>query len=135
MNKIILPQADLYFIEESIIKVEMKDHEEMDLEQMKIFIAAIRKLADLKPYGCLVDMRNSNGSISNEARQYAADNSYPPNKLADALIYNSLAKKLIANFYIQFNKPKSPTRTFTSEQSALKWLRNIRQNAENKANK
>lgn len=135
MDKITLQHADLYFIEDSIMKIQMKDHEEIDLEQMKIMVAAIQKLSDGKPYCCLADLRNSSGTTNNEARQYAADQANQPNKIADAIIFNSLAKKLMANFYIQFNKPKSPTRTFNSEESALKWLRNLRKEAENKTNK
>ena len=134
MEKIILPHADLYFIDDFILKIDMKDHEEIDLEQMKIFVAAIQKLAGEKPYCTLADLRGTTGTTNNEARQYAADHSHLPNKLADAIIFNSLAKKLMANFYIQFNKPKSPTRTFNSEEAALKWLRNVRKSPQNKAN-
>jgi hypothetical protein len=122
MDKIILPQAEIYFIEDHILKIDMLHNEEMELEQMKEVVHSGIKLANGKPYCLLADLRRSIGSSTNEARQYAADHSFPPNKIADAIIIGSLAKKLMANFYIQFNKPKSPTRIFNSESSAIKWL-------------
>ena len=132
MNKIILPQAELYFLEDSIIKIDLLHHEEMDLDQIKEIFAAYLQLANGKPFSTLTDLRKSTGSSSNEARQYAADNSNSPNKIADAIVFSSLAKKLMANFYIQFNKPKSLTRTFTSVEAALKWLRKVKKDRPNK---
>jgi hypothetical protein len=122
MDKIILPQAELYFIEEHIIKIDMLHNEELELEQMKEILESGIRLANGRPFCTLGDTRKSLGSSTNEARQYAADHSYPPNKIADAILIGSLAKKLMANFYIQFNKPKAPTRLFNSEPAALKWL-------------
>jgi hypothetical protein len=42
--------------------------------------------------------------------------------LADAFVTNNLPERMIANFYIQFNKPAIPTRLFRDEFSALRWL-------------
>jgi hypothetical protein len=124
MKKVILPQAELYFISSHILKVDMLNQEELGLDEVKELLDAVFKLANGKPYCMLTDLRRCIGASSNEARQYAADHSMPSNKIADAMITDSLAKKLTANFYIQFNKPKSPTRLFTSEDLAIKWLNN-----------
>lgn len=61
-------------------------------------------------------------SIGKEAR----DNSivlealYPG--LASAVVAPSIAYKLIANFYLLVNKPKSPYKVFSDEDSAVEWL-------------
>jgi hypothetical protein len=122
MQKIILPHAEIYWMDEQIIRVDMLHVEEMELAEMKSLFDSVAQLASGKPYCMLADLRRSTGSSSNEARQYAADHSFPANKIADALLVGSLAKKLMANFYIQFNKPSAPTRMFNTEEGAVKWL-------------
>lgn len=42
--------------------------------------------------------------------------------LAVALVSESLAGKLMANFFIKFNRPEAPTRFFNSEEEAIIWL-------------
>ena len=135
MDKITLPQAELYFIEDSIIKIDMLHNEEMEVPQIKEIFEAYLKLANGKPFSTLTDLSKSIGSSSNEARQYAADNSNSPNKIADALVFATLAKKLMANFYIQFNKPKCLTRAFTSVDAALKWLKKVKKDNPKKSQK
>ena len=128
MKKISLPHAELVFNDDHILRIKMNHSEEMDLVEMKELVDSVNAISEGKPFCCLADVRNSVGSSTNEARQYAADHSYPSNKIADAIVISSLAKKLMANFYIQFNKPKSPTRIFTSENEALEWLNGILKN-------
>jgi hypothetical protein len=41
---------------------------------------------------------------------------------ADAFVIQSIAQKLIANFYIKMVRPERPTKFFTSSDEALKWL-------------
>lgn len=43
--------------------------------------------------------------------------------LADAIAYNSLAQKLIANFYVFHNKPVIPTQIFSDRNEAIEWLK------------
>ena len=60
---------------------------------------------------------------SEEARTYVADKDSNPYSLAEAFIVRSLPQKLIANFFLRFNKPGRPTRMFTDTEEALKWLK------------
>ena len=48
------------------------------------------------------------------------------NTLADALVINSLAHKILANFYMKMNKPVKPTKIFTSQKKAVDWLKNLK---------
>lgn len=62
-------------------------------------------------------------SIGKEAR----DNSivmealYPGS--ASAVVAPSIAYKLVANFYLLVNKPKSPYKVFNDEYAAVEWLK------------
>lgn len=42
---------------------------------------------------------------------------------ASAVIATSVAYKLVANFYLLVNKPKSPYKVFNDEENAIEWLR------------
>lgn len=57
-----------------------------------------------------------------EVRDWAADTSGNNYTYCDALVISNLAQKIIANFYIKFNKPKMPTKVFTSTDKALEWI-------------
>jgi len=39
-----------------------------------------------------------------------------------ALVANSLAYKILANFFIRFNRPVVPTKVFNSRKKAIAWL-------------
>ncbi len=45
---------------------------------------------------------------------------------ATAVVVDTLAYKLIANFYLKFNKPKRPYKVFSKEEEAIKWLKTIK---------
>lgn len=49
-------------------------------------------------------------------------NGNDPYSSADAFVIQSIAQKLVANFYIKMVRPERPTKFFTSRQDALKWL-------------
>lgn len=41
---------------------------------------------------------------------------------ADAIVVNSLAQKIIGNFYLKINRPPIPTKLFSKQEDAEKWL-------------
>jgi hypothetical protein len=60
---------------------------------------------------------------SEEARRFVADKDSNPYSLAEAFIVKSLPQKLIANFFMRFNKPGRPTRMFMKQEEAITWLK------------
>lgn len=63
--------------------------------------------------------------VGDDARKYAAGEDSNKYTIADAFVINSIALKLVGNFYIRYNKPVRPTRIFNNEEDALVWLRNF----------
>jgi hypothetical protein len=61
--------------------------------------------------------------ITKEARDHSEEleKTYPG--IATAVIANSLPYKLIANFYLKVNKPKTPYKVFNDIVSAEVWLK------------
>jgi hypothetical protein len=52
-----------------------------------------------------------------------SQNEYNPYSKADAFVLNSIAQKILANFYVKINKPERPTKFFNDADEALIWLK------------
>jgi hypothetical protein len=121
VKKLSIRCADLEF-ENRILHIRFLDGIELELEDVKEIFQVGLQLSDGKPYCALADVRN-NPLSSPEARAFGADKAYSEFRLADAILVESTMMKLIASVYINFNKPKVPTRMFNSEEKALSWLK------------
>ena len=60
--------------------------------------------------------------IDPEVRKWASAPDGNKKTIADAILINSLAHKLQANFYLKFNKPVKPTKLFNAREKAVVWL-------------
>jgi hypothetical protein len=69
----------------------------------------------------LVDIRDLL-FIDSKTRAYAAEQ-YRPHVAGMAILMNSKISSYFANIFLKFSQPKVPTRLFTFEEEALKWLR------------
>jgi hypothetical protein len=68
----------------------------------------------------LIDIRNML-FIDSKSRAYAAAQ-YRPHVAGTAIIVDSKVSSYFANLYLKFSQPKVPTRLFTLEEDAVKWL-------------
>lgn len=125
INKQIETSIAYLLIEDDILFIKLKQDADLDKENVLEMIEARNLIQDGVPYLVLADVRKI-WQANNEARKTAA--SEPMRKLnkAMAILTGSLASKMLANFFIQFNKPKTPTRMFTSEEKAIEWLKNYK---------
>ena len=64
---------------------------------------------------------DSFSDIEPEVRDWAADNHGNQNTFSDAIVIKSLSQKILADFYLSFNKPTKPTRIFYSIDKAIEW--------------
>ena len=62
-------------------------------------------------------------AITPEARQYASSPEASEFTLANAVLIDSLGKKLLFNFFMKISKPTVPTKGFNSKEEAIKWLK------------
>lgn len=46
-------------------------------------------------------------------------------KIAEAYVLSNLAQRIVFNFYLKQLKPAVPTRTFSSEETAVQWLNTL----------
>ena len=57
-----------------------------------------------------------------EIREWSASTSGNNYTYVDAIVISNFAQKLIADFYLKFNKPPMPTKIFKSKDKALDWI-------------
>lgn len=57
-----------------------------------------------------------------EVREWCANTSGNNYTFVDAIVISNFAQKLVADFYLKFNKPPMPTKIFKSREKALEWI-------------
>lgn len=84
----------------------------------------------LKELGGGEKMRFYNNSkdfskIDKEAMEYISKPEASEFTLANGVLVNNLAKKIMFNFFMKFNKPTVPTRAFRTKGEAFDWLLSV----------
>lgn len=106
---------------ERLLHMTILEGAEIELENAIENYEAAQSLTGPTKHLLLVDA-HSNVYISKEARAYSAELK-PNSPIAMAVVVSSTANRLIGNFYINFNKPKVPTKLFSSDDKAIEWLK------------
>ena len=66
-----------------------------------------------------------------ELREWSSQPNENGYTYVDAIVITNLAQKLIANFYLKFNKPPRPTKIFLDSSDAVKWILEEKEHFEN----
>lgn len=110
---------------DDILLIVVKDDSMVCVEDMKQLLKASVQLAQFRNYYSIVDVRVNAGAAQG-VTEYYAKNEYNKYRHADAFIVNTLAMRLLVNFYMTFNKPCVPTKTFADPESAAKWIDSLK---------
>ena len=113
-------QLDLY--DNGII--EMNWSHELDIIQ-KDHLVLVKQLVEIIGEGkkCPVFVATFNFlNITEDAKKYAASDDAQEFTLANAVLIDNLGKKLMFNFFVALNKPKTPTKGFITKEKAIDWL-------------
>ena len=96
----------------------------LGVDEMKELCNSVHELCEGKLHKHLIDARGVYGSVLPWAREELRKNEkMNACRSAAAIIVNSLANKLIMQFFIQFNKPPYPYRVFEKPEDAIAWLK------------
>lgn len=108
-----------WFDMDGICRTFVKPKSKIELSHAKGNSAYVFQYGDKPPI--LVDARNVI-SMSKESRDHLAMRDRVGGVCAIAIIIHSPLSRLIGNFFMGLNKPTVPTKLFTKESEALKWL-------------
>lgn len=93
------------------------------LEDFKAINRHHRRLCGGKKTPVLNDIRRAKAMINRDARTFASSEEACEITSAVALLVDSPVSRVIGNFFLGINKPPFPTKLFTSETQAIKWLK------------
>ncbi len=103
----------------SIIRIVFFNGADINLHDAEVIHENLIRLSEGKSYCTLLDAQHQ-FTTSSEAREFVAKKE--SGRIAFAIVTNSIANRLVGNFFIQFNKPIVPTKLFSEEGAAIKWL-------------
>ena len=107
---------------DGIMQIEIKETEEFLVQDVKDVLSVVGEIGGEKKYPILTIV-NGYVLVDKETRAYLACEEGNRYTLADAFVINSLALKLVGNFYLKFDNPKCPTKIFNCPDDAAVWLK------------
>ena len=110
--------------EDNLIFINIFENATIEIPEVDEMYKSFTALANNEACFLIVTPGHGNTS-SEEARKYAAKLK-GKNVIAEALIINNLAIRLLANFYIKVNRPKQKIKIFSTTASALVWINSIK---------
>ena len=108
---------------DNIVEVKWEDNlAEIEKKHLIMLKEIVRELGKGKKM--LVYMYSTNfTSITSEARIYASTKEAGEFTMANAILVDSLSKKLLFNFFMKINTSPIQTKGFNSPESAMNWLK------------
>ncbi|MBA2610589.1 MAG: hypothetical protein H0U95_01370 [Bacteroidetes bacterium] len=121
IQEIILDHAKVQLFESNLVRIEIFSDHIIALDESRQINDALGILSKGKQALVLM-VAEEFAQFERSATDFSASDEGLRYTIADALVVKSLSHKILANFYLKFNKPAKPTKIFTNEVDAVKWL-------------
>lgn len=112
----------------NIIRIQLKPDSHIDAEEIRQINEAKNKLADKKLHA-VVFIPHRSSSITKEARELSIRKEIFDHAVCKTIVAQTLAHRVIGNFFIAVQKPPVPMKLFSNEKEALKWMKEKLENA------
>ena len=113
---------EITILADCIFKLKSFKDVEIDVEDVYEMRKQYLHFSNGKPFAILMDATDYS-SVTAEARILLVDKEFIKMRIATAFVTRSIASNLIANFFIKFHKPASPTKLFKDFDTAFEWLK------------
>src|SRR3989344_2284735 len=127
METIDLRSASVKLRDDGIMHVHIKEGADMGISDAIKVVKAMGQLGNQKKFPVLVDCEEF-ATVDKEAREFWAKKKANIYTNADAVAYHSFAHKMVAEFYVNNNRPEVTTKVFQDNESAIEWLKTFREN-------
>lgn len=122
--KIITPKLEIYQLEKGIILIRpLYEDDELDVKDGHDLAHAFDALAGGQPFGSLLDVYESNATLTSELRKFGAGKHYRSPQVGRAVVLQSLMHRLLTNHFINTFHPSVETKFFGEKEEAVSWLR------------
>lgn len=116
-------QYKLILFGDNVLFTTYADGVDIDLEEMKKIVKIEIEAVGNKPFYTITDFRDKFGNMSNETKEYLANNEEANRlKQLEILIVNSLPLKLLTRGYLKIFKPKTETIIVNQNQELFELL-------------
>jgi len=109
---------------DGIMQISLQSNYKLTLADAEAMVKLFGEMGNGKKF-LLLFLPGADTSVATEARYYASGQEANKYTIASAFVVKTIAQKLLGNAYVTFNKPITPTRIFTDETEAVKWLKAI----------
>jgi len=116
--------ADVVHGDDDVVRVIVHDGADVGADDMRAFLAARMELAPHR-VAVIIDQRRIR-TMTRQAQEVATEGADKRPTLCVAILIGGPIAVMIANFFIIFGRPRYPTKLFTSEESALEWIAELR---------
>ncbi len=113
--------AKVYLANNGIIEVYFADKAIIDKRECKEINDVIGEYCNYTK-ALILMVAGEETVIEAGGREFSASPEGMRYTIADAIVFNSMAHRLIVNFYLKFNKPPMPSKAFVNVEDARKWL-------------
>lgn len=124
MKTIDLGHSIVQLRNDGIVQVDFGDDIDIDLKESTEIVNSIGILTEGKKV-LVLNIAGKNTTATGAARNHSASQDGVKFTMADAFVTNSLAQKLLGNFYMNFHKPGAPTKMFDDVEKATEWLKSF----------
>jgi hypothetical protein len=125
IKKIKTKLNEIWIDDEGILILKPSEGVELDLDEVKACFEAYRSLG-VGPHNKVLELIDArDGSMNTEARTYAAEHG-KNYFIAAAIVSDSLAVRLVVNFFNSFYTQIVPFKMFATEDAARNWLRTFK---------
>jgi len=121
VETISLPFAEITKDEKGIFRVHYLEGSTIDIPEKKELSRAYQEITKGEKSLFILKAQN-HVSFTKEAKEYSIRIESKQPFLAVALVAHNLAYQLIADFYFKFYKPKVTLKVFKTEEKAVEWL-------------
>ncbi len=121
MKKVLLENDEVRIELEDEILFAIWKSTSVDLKIAQQAVTYRLEATNFVAYPMIIDIKSIK-SISKSSRDFLASEKGSEGIIAAAFLIDSSLGRVLGNFFIQINKPLKPTKIFTDEIKAKKWL-------------
>ena len=125
IKEICLKAAIIRLIEKDIIEVHTMPEHETQKEDVDEINRVTKEFVNGNPHYVIVFVGRGS-TASKEVREYAAKETFRKNIIAEAIIIDSLATRILASMYMKFARPKQKIKVVDSKKEAMNWIEGIK---------
>jgi len=118
-----LAYAEFLHLQHNLYLLKFEADYDFEVEDAIEIDQAFIKITNNQPFCVVVDGRNRYSIISNDARDFFAnDPAILPIRTKIAIVVYHMPTRMIVNFFVKFNLPKTSTKVFNDYNKAIDWL-------------